>query len=614
MLNFKRLLAEELEAANYAAEERTGFVNRTDSVLAFNPGTLSFTVTPAVTSFDIYVKNQLFTHDHVQQRNITDVDGLHYLYCDDAGELQHDTVAPSLRACWVAVVHWNATTNQAVIVGDERHGMNMPGDVHRWLHENTGLTCPFGLSLTGSVVGDGSIDSHAQVSLSDGELHDEDIKQIIADGSPQDISPIAKIPVFYRSGVGGAWTRATATSFPMKQGSARIAYNLNTAGTWTTPDAAQGNFVAMWICGTNDVTEPVIAILGQREDATLAAARDNNPWNAVALVFATAFNTELKVLYRLLVQTSTAYANTPHARLREIENFRATVILPGGTYSPASHSALADLWQADHPVTAIRLHEATEKVTPADADEVVIYDSVALANRRMTRANFLGGMTPGNNPRQTFTVSGSPKSVFDLTAFTYTPGAEQLLVFVGGVYQIPGTDYTETDSDTVTLVTAAAVGEVVTVIRNTGGLGGAGSGHGFFTCEGTTFNSLARPPFGADGEGTGGDHLFSFALPADFASFYKVTATILPNSTATGKDIDILFGWGTAGELYTANSVSDLSSLYNFVADTLQRLDITPLLMTGSAAAEDTCGIRFRHQAVGQTLYYLCLAVEYIKA
>ena len=69
---------------------------------------------------------------------------------------------------------------------------------------------------------------------------------------------------------------------------------------------------------------------------------------------------------------------------------------------------------------------------------------------------------------QEFTATAG-QTVFTLTAGTYTPGNNEILVFYNGVLQLPGGfDYTETNSTTVTFASGRALNSKVTVISKQG--------------------------------------------------------------------------------------------------------------------------------------------------
>jgi hypothetical protein len=76
--------------------------------------------------------------------------------------------------------------------------------------------------------------------------------------------------------------------------------------------------------------------------------------------------------------------------------------------------------------------------------------------------------SPTPSPLMAITQTFSPtagQTVFNLTLFTYTPGLNQLQVFVNGVYQNP-TNYTESTSSRVTLgFSTLQVGDVVDICK-----------------------------------------------------------------------------------------------------------------------------------------------------
>lgn len=61
---------------------------------------------------------------------------------------------------------------------------------------------------------------------------------------------------------------------------------------------------------------------------------------------------------------------------------------------------------------------------------------------------------------QVFTATIA-QTLFTLTAFNYTPATGSLLVFINGVAQIPGTDFTETSVTSFTLNAGLVVGDIV---------------------------------------------------------------------------------------------------------------------------------------------------------
>ena len=74
-------------------------------------------------------------------------------------------------------------------------------------------------------------------------------------------------------------------------------------------------------------------------------------------------------------------------------------------------------------------------------------------------------VTPGVMVKRQSWQLAAPQSAFTLTEFTYTPGANQLIVIVNGVVQdLSLGDYEETSSNIVTTTFTVGVGERVSII------------------------------------------------------------------------------------------------------------------------------------------------------
>ena len=321
--------------------EPHGFLNRTDSTISFVDGSRTFSITPVGASYDIFIKGVRYAKAALESVVITNTTGLWYFYFNAAGVLTaSQTPWDLLTHVPIAYVYWDATNGLSHTFGEERHGVVMDSMTHEYLHRTVGTSFWDGLALTGTIVGDGTADAHAQVAVADGDVYDEDLLVAIRNAAvpvppfQQILSPIAQIPVYYRFG-NVLWRKQPTTSFPVFISGAdlRIRYNQYSAPNWlATVATTDGNFVAVWILATNNVSEPVIAILGQREDTTLYDAQVNNTYQSLVLTGLPV--AECKLLYRLIFQTSSTYVNAVHARLREILDNRAVMNAPAGTYVP----------------------------------------------------------------------------------------------------------------------------------------------------------------------------------------------------------------------------------------------------------------------------------------
>lgn len=109
---------------------------------------------------------------------------------------------------------------------------------------------------------------------------------------------------------------------------------------------------------------------------------------------------------------------------------------------------------------------AASDFTETDADNgIVTLDSAAVEGDIVELVNFLVVAITGDFETQIikeeFTVTAATQSVFDL-ANTY--GAGYLDVYLNGV-KLSSSDFAETDTDTITLTTAAKLGDIVEVVN-----------------------------------------------------------------------------------------------------------------------------------------------------
>lgn len=304
----------------------TGFLDRAESNLSYVDGTNTLTITPVGTYFDYYIKGKLYRISSPQSVVIpNDATQIYYAYMNESGILAYTTTLDlSLHTdySYVALIYWNLDTTLATLVLDQRHLAVMDGATKFYIYSTIGAQFVSGLDAGNyTLAGTGAADADAQLSLTDGLLAIQDIQFPVTDGSPQELTPILQIPIFFRSGVGGSWDYEMATNFPLLAGITRPAYNLDTLGTWTTPDIpSDGLFFAVYLFSSSDIRFPIIGILGQRTDTTLDNAKEGNSY--LSIDFGDLPVNDLRVLYRLIFTESSAFANTPKAALREILDLR----------------------------------------------------------------------------------------------------------------------------------------------------------------------------------------------------------------------------------------------------------------------------------------------------
>lgn len=350
------------DGTNWAAEsgytllnEYTGFPNQTDSAMSFVDGTRTFTIQPAVAAFDFYQDSVQYHRIAADNVVITDIEGLWYIYYL-AGVLTASQIFWNLRTMVpVAIIYWDATNNLCLLLADERHGLTMDWATHAYLHETIGTRFADGIGITATTTGTGNLDADAQVALDNGVIYDEDLRINIVDDAPQDLTPIAEIPVFYRDGAAGDWRIYGPTDFPCVPADladppdavSRLGFNELVGGPlWQITEITNNQYAAVWLYATNNVAYPIIAILGQRDDVTISLARENNTLESLQLGDLPL--EEMKVIYRIIFQTAGAYGNIVNARIRDVQDYRNISNLPSDSFVPTQHGSLSGLQNDDH--------------------------------------------------------------------------------------------------------------------------------------------------------------------------------------------------------------------------------------------------------------------------
>jgi len=334
------------------SKEPTGFFSRATSTLSFDNGTRNFSITPTGATFEFWVKGVKYTKTGAQTIQIPALSGNHFIYFDATGTLATTQVSSSdlfIDNALISIIYWNTDTNTRTYFAEERHGMQMDGATHSYLHTVFGAQFISGLALQGfSVNGNGSLDAHAQFTSDSGTIKDEDITI--------NISTQTQIPVLYRQGL--LWRKKTADAFPfIYSGTAgytgaagRIPFNEFTGGAWQLTEVANNAFVLVHLFATNDIENPVVAIQGIATYGNISAARlaaSSEITSLSGLPFA-----EFVALGSVVLESSNSYTNTPQAVVRSVNggdyvDFRGTQLYtPAG--EPTTHGLLSGLSSDDH--------------------------------------------------------------------------------------------------------------------------------------------------------------------------------------------------------------------------------------------------------------------------
>lgn len=327
-------------------KEPTGFLNlRADSVISFTNATRTFAIGPVSTNFIYYIAGRRYEKTATETVQITDTEGFWFIYYNGATLTASQTPwAFDTPVAFVAGVHWDATNKQAIIFAEERHGLVMDWATHKYLHNVDRTQIERGsFDASGYVLdGNGSLNEHATIALSNGVIYDEDIIMPVTHSATptnpfeQYLTPLARIPIYYRSGSSASpvWRKLTATDYPVAANSPNTCrYNRLNAGTWSLQNATNGYYLTTWVAATDNIFEPIIAILGDNEQPTIIGALKYNVLSQVDFPNLP-FVKETKFLYRLTFQTSTTFTNAPKAVLRSIASDVRDEVQPGDGVTP----------------------------------------------------------------------------------------------------------------------------------------------------------------------------------------------------------------------------------------------------------------------------------------
>lgn len=395
--------------STFPTNEPTGFPVKSDSAISFDEETRIFTIAPSSTVFDVWCSGIKHTISSPQTVTIPNTSGLYYIYFDSTGALEYKTTYFEFSVeAPVSYIYWNAEDGVAYFFADERHGVTLDWQTHEYLHRTRGAAIAGGFGVNEyTIVGDGELDSDAQISIANGTFFDEDMEIYISHSATpaintweQRLQNGAYIPVFYHQN--SHWVKDVATQFPMKQGTSRVQYNLNTAGVWSSVDIAQNKFGISWIVATNNLNEPIIAILGQNSYNTQGEA-DAIGWDSLNLDGFPVF--EFRPLYKITYETASGYSNTPNARITGVYDLRR--IISGADHAipttpVTDHGSMTGLGDDDHTQyfnsTRHDAHDHSTAMSTVDTDDIAegstnLYFSDSLA-RGAVNAD-LGGVDGG---------------------------------------------------------------------------------------------------------------------------------------------------------------------------------------------------------------------------
>jgi hypothetical protein len=339
---------------NAATGEPMGHEDKSQSSVSFDNTTRTFSISPTGIQHAVWCRGRRFVKTTTEILQIPNTTGSYAIYYDENGFLGYQADRFTLEfQTPTSYVYWNATTQRAEIFADERHGIVLDWQTHEYLHRTRGASLANGFGAYGfTISGSGSANSDAQISFANGTFFDEDLEvSITHSASPvantwqQRIQGPAYIPVFYRSGT--AWHRDTATSYPFKMGTTYPTYNTYSAPNWSATEMTNHKFSVTWVVATNNLSEPVIGIMGQGEYNNIGAA-EAALWAELDLTSLPI--QEMRPLYKVVFQVSSSYSNATKTAIRGVYDLRTTTITAGASSVPIvlDHGSLTGLADDDH--------------------------------------------------------------------------------------------------------------------------------------------------------------------------------------------------------------------------------------------------------------------------
>ena len=251
----------------------SGFEDRTQVSLSFNNATRTLTVAPTGSAFYYRILGKRFEVTTPAQLQIPNTAGSWYFSFTNAGALVVDNTFHEFSDTTkipIAAVIWSSTDQECIYLGDSRHEVHMPWIVKQRFQRadgpgiGVGAFVPSGYLLNEN----GSSNTHITFSLTGGEMFEADLNHTYTNSATptlkgeQTLSPIAKIPMYYKWGPTGEWRRLSATDYALALNAGGTPfYNEWTGSTWQLTPMPSGTYGATFLAISVNV-QPGAGIIG----------------------------------------------------------------------------------------------------------------------------------------------------------------------------------------------------------------------------------------------------------------------------------------------------------------------------------------------------------------
>lgn len=309
----------------YASEVNNlvGWASWEDQTLAFVDGTRTLTITPTGTEFVWYQGGEQYraTTDSIV---IPDEEGLFFIYYDEdtLSYVKNPTtaqVATAIRTyTLVAYIYWDATNSESVYFGFECHPSAQTGGMttasHAYHHFVDGAVYISGLALT-DITADqaGNTNSDAQFGVASGTFADEDLPFFTTT-----YTSTTGLDIYYLDGADGDLRKTSQAGYSVLTDvtagvdtTGRIVFNEFTGGAWQLTAVTNNDFVMCHVFAVNANTqsERIIALIGQDEYASRAAAEAGAETEILSIVTGGLVSPEIVPIATVIFQTGDTKSN-----------------------------------------------------------------------------------------------------------------------------------------------------------------------------------------------------------------------------------------------------------------------------------------------------------------
>lgn len=311
----------------------SGSVDKTTTVIAYRSVEQQIWFYPVGASADVWcrgIKHNFTSYKFVPQPTST---GIYYIYLDNAFALQIKTTGFDYKLeTPICVLFWDQANGVPLMLNDHRHGITMDWSTLEYFKTSRSATVT-GFDVANiTTSNDGSVDTQAQFSINNGTARFYDLEispNNSATPAPntaqnlfqQELSPAAKLPIFYQVTVSGQteWRHTTPSTYSWLEASGVPAYNSN-VGAWSNTPVSTGAYFVTFVCVTQNTLYPVIGIAGQGTFDSIAAA---GTLRLQDLDLGSLEEIQTKELYKIIFKYDTGFANTTKVVVAAYEDLRA---------------------------------------------------------------------------------------------------------------------------------------------------------------------------------------------------------------------------------------------------------------------------------------------------